>query len=62
MLTKSVKNSGFTLSVLPSADVAPVAEVSVSGEIRTALFYTDDSEEFRFDEDFNGEDGRRLRP
>src|SRR5262245_54980687 len=35
------EDSGFTLSVLPSADVAPVAEVSVSGEIRTALIYSD---------------------
>jgi hypothetical protein len=34
-------DSGFTLSVLPTADAAPVAEVSVSGEIRTALVYTD---------------------
>src|SRR5688572_17368154 len=33
--------SGFTLSVLPTADAAPVAEVSVSGEIRTALIYSD---------------------
>jgi hypothetical protein len=35
------EDQGFTLSVVPSADVAPVAEVSVSGEIRTALVYTD---------------------
>jgi hypothetical protein len=35
------EESGFTLSVLPTADVAPAAEVSVSGEIRTALIYTD---------------------
>jgi hypothetical protein len=34
-------NSGFTLSVVPTADAAPVAEVSVSGEIRTALVYSD---------------------
>jgi hypothetical protein len=34
--------SGFTLSVVPTADAAPAAEVSVSGEIRTALIYTDD--------------------
>ena len=32
---------GFTLSVMPTADAAPVAEVSVSGEIRTALIYSD---------------------
>lgn len=36
------EDSGFTLSVLPTADAAPAAEVSVSGEIRTALIYTDD--------------------
>lgn len=34
-------DSGFTISVLPTADAAPVAEVSISGEIRTALMYTD---------------------
>jgi len=34
-------DQGFTLSVMPTADVAPVAEVSVSGEIRTLLLYTD---------------------
>jgi len=45
-------SSGFTLSVLPTADAAPAAEVSVSGEIRTALIYTDDSLEFN--DDFNG--------
>lgn len=33
--------SGFTMSVVPTADVAPAAEVSVSGEIRTALLYSD---------------------
>jgi hypothetical protein len=36
------EDSGFTLSVLPTADMAPAAEVSVSGEIRTALIYTND--------------------
>jgi hypothetical protein len=46
------EESGFTLSVLPTADVAPAAEVSVSGEIRTALIYTDN--EFDFNDDFNG--------
>jgi hypothetical protein len=35
------EESGFTLSVVPTADAAPAAEVSVSGEIRTALIYTD---------------------
>src|SRR6266516_2085918 len=43
------EDSGFTLSVLPSADVAPAAEVSVSGEIRTALIYTDDHFNIDFD-------------
>jgi hypothetical protein len=46
------EESGFTLSVLPTADVAPAAEVSVSGEIRTALIYTDN--EGDFNDDFNG--------
>jgi len=46
------EESGFTLSVMPTADVAPAAEVSVSGEIRTALLYTDDHEKFR--DDFRG--------
>jgi hypothetical protein len=31
--------NGFTIGVLPTADVAPVAEVTVSGEIRTRLSY-----------------------
>src|SRR4029079_10189981 len=44
-------SSGFTLSVLPTADAAPAAEVSVSGEIRTALIYTDNS--FEFEDDFS---------
>lgn len=35
------EDSGFTISVLPAADAAPVAQVSVSGEIRTVLMYTD---------------------
>lgn len=34
-------DAGLTLSVLPTADAAPAAEVSVTGEIRTALLYTD---------------------
>jgi len=34
-------DSGITLSVLPAADVAPTAEISVSGEIRTLLIYND---------------------
>jgi hypothetical protein len=43
--------SGFTISVLPTADAAPVAEVSVSGEIRTALVYTDKEETIFNDDD-----------
>jgi hypothetical protein len=31
--------NGFTIGVMPTADVAPVAEVTVSGEIRTILVY-----------------------
>jgi len=42
---KVLESSGFTLSVLPTADAAPAAEVSVSGEIRTALIYTDFDDE-----------------
>jgi len=34
-------NNGFTVSVLPTADVAPAAEVTVSGEIRTYIRYRD---------------------
>src|SRR6185503_969935 len=47
------ENSGFTLSVLPTADAAPAAEVSVSGEIRTALIYTDFNEHDQDDYDDN---------
>src|SRR5438128_6645287 len=51
------EDSGFTLSVLPTADMAPAAEVSVSGEIRTVLIFTDDREKFDvppgFDDDNN---------
>src|SRR5712675_138088 len=50
------EDSGFTLSVLPSADVAPAAEVSVSGEIRTALLYTNDHEKFNDDVNFSDDD------
>jgi hypothetical protein len=35
-------NSGVTISVLPTAEMAPVAEVSVSGEIRTLVVYSED--------------------
>jgi len=42
-------DQGFTLSVLPTADAAPVAEVSVSGEIRTSLIYTDIDDKFSDD-------------
>ena len=48
-------NSGFTLSVVPTADAAPAAEVSVSGEIRTALLYTD------FQDDDNADLNIRAR-
>ena len=37
------QDSGYTISVLPMADAAPVAEFSVSGEIRSALIYTNES-------------------
>jgi hypothetical protein len=50
------ESSGFTLSVLPTADAAPAAEVSVSGEIRTALIYTDTSIDWEPDELFGGKD------
>jgi hypothetical protein len=50
------ENSGFTLSVLPTADAAPAAEVSVSGEIRTALIYTDGSEDWEPDDIFGFKD------
>jgi hypothetical protein len=47
-------DSGITLSVLPAADVAPTAEISVSGEIRTLLVYNDqgffDGDDFLDDE------------
>jgi len=36
-------NNGFTISVLPTADVAPAAEVTVSGEIRTYIRYANRS-------------------
>jgi hypothetical protein len=49
------ENQGFTLSVLPTADAAPAAEVSVSGEIRTALLYTD------FEDDDNADVAVRAR-
>lgn len=32
-------DNGFSIGVMPAADVAPVAEVTVSGEIRTILVY-----------------------
>jgi hypothetical protein len=49
----SREDQGFTLSVMPTADAAPVAEVSVAGEIRTALIYTDplDSDDENFSDD-----------
>jgi hypothetical protein len=50
-------DSGMTLSVLPAADVAPAAEISVSVEIRTLLVFTDDG--FHEGDDFlrDNEDG-----
>lgn len=49
------EDQGFTLSVLPTADAAPAAEVSVSGEIRTALLYSD------FEDDDNADINVRAR-
>jgi hypothetical protein len=49
------EDSGFTVSVVPTADAAPAAEVSVSGEIRTALLYTD------FQDDDNADLNIRAR-
>jgi hypothetical protein len=46
--------SGITISVLPAADVAPAAEISVSGEIRTLLVY-DDQGFFDGDDDSDDE-------
>jgi hypothetical protein len=40
---RQYQDQGYTFSVMPSADVAPVAEVSVSAEIRTLLWFTDDA-------------------
>jgi len=37
-------DNGFTIGVMPTADVAPVAEVTVSGEIRTILVYNGSDE------------------
>ena len=49
---------GITLSVLPAADVAPTAEISVSGEIRTLLVYNNrgffDGDDF-LDSDTDGD-------
>ncbi|WP_162918471.1 porin [Taklimakanibacter deserti] len=49
------EDSGFTLSVVPAADAAPTAEVSVSAELRTALLYTD------FENDDNADIALRAR-
>ncbi len=37
------EDSGYTLSILPMGDATPVAEFSVSGEVRTAIIHTDNS-------------------
>ena len=38
---KEREDQGITFSVMPTADAAPVAEVTVAGELRTALIYSD---------------------
>lgn len=43
---------GVTISVVPAADAAPMAEITVSAEIRTILIYEDvDFEDRRLDDD-----------
>src|SRR5436190_3084396 len=39
---------GYTISVMPTADVAPVAEITISGEIRTVLDYNDPGKHYDF--------------
>jgi len=41
-------DSGYTISVMPTADVAPVAEITISGEIRTVLEYSDPGNHYDF--------------
>jgi hypothetical protein len=55
-------NSGFTISALPAADVAPAAEITVSGEIRTLLVFNDDgfAHDFRAHVFDVGEDGQLI--
>jgi hypothetical protein len=53
--------NGFTIGVMPTADVAPVAEVTVSGEIRTILVYDgNDDLRFRIRANFYDEDGEEF--
>jgi hypothetical protein len=56
-------DNGFTIGVMPTADVAPVAEVTVSGEIRTILVY-DGNDDIRFKVRANlpfGEDDYKIK-
>jgi hypothetical protein len=55
------EDSGVTISVLPTADAAPVAEVSVSGEIRTALVYADRDDDIAISPDGADDDGLDLK-
>jgi len=41
-------DSGYTISIMPTADVAPVAEITISGEIRTVLEYGHPGKRFGF--------------
>lgn len=55
---------GVTISVVPAADAAPMAEITVSAEIRTILIYEDIKYERRFDrhgERLHDEDGLDVR-
>ncbi|MFZ5675293.1 MAG: porin [Pseudomonadota bacterium] len=49
------ENSGLTLAVLPTADVAPTSEIAISAELRTALLYSD------FQQDDNADIAIRAR-
>jgi hypothetical protein len=55
------EDSGVTISVLPTADAAPVAEVSVSGEIRTALVYADRDDDIAGSPQGDDDDGLDLK-
>lgn len=55
-------DNGFTIGVMPTADVAPVAEVTVSGEIRTILVYNGQDDvrgkfSYGYWDPYAGEDG-----